>query len=200
MLEGIYDILFIVNLLRVLRLVKIWPFYKALQFLKLYSVNFIRWIEVLITYYIVAHIIAGVMLSIGLSKPDITKTWLNRMPSPLSSGRRTENNLDDISNESIYIHAIYFVTNTISHVAIGDLTSVTTEERILNCFIIWNTTFFYAFCFANISSIVSDFLGNNFLLFHEKFSNVRSFISKKKTPEVVIEKVNSYYDYLWIHS
>lgn len=162
--------------------------------------NFIRWIEVLITYYFVAHVVSGAVLAIGLSKPDVRETWLNRVPSPLASGKRTENNLDDITDQSIYLHALYYITNTISHVAIGDLTPVTTEERLLGCFIIWNLTFFYAFSFANISSIVSDFLGNNYLIFHERFSNVRSFISKEKTPASTIEKINNYYDYIWIHS
>lgn len=162
--------------------------------------NFIRWIEVLITYYFVAHVVSGAVLAIGLSKPDIRETWLNRVPSPLASGKRTENNLDDITDQSIYLHALYYITNTISHVAIGDLTPVSTEERLLGSFIIWNLTFFYAFSFANISSIVSDFLGNNYLIFHERFSNVRSFISKEKTPASTIEKINNYYDYIWIHS
>jgi len=132
----------------------------------------VRWLEVLITYYIVAHIVAGVMLSEALSADDIRQTWLNRVPSPLPNNVRTENDLKGISNQSLYIHAIYFVTNTISHVAIGDITTVSTNERALNTFIVWNLTFFYAFCFANIASIVGDFLGNNFLTFHEKFSNV----------------------------
>jgi len=62
------DALFIVNFLRVLRIVKIWPFYRFLQLLKIYNVNFIRWIEVLITYYFVAHILAGVMLCEAMTK------------------------------------------------------------------------------------------------------------------------------------
>ena len=111
-----------------------------------------------------------------------------------------DNNLDGVSNNSLYIHALYFITNTISHVAIGDLTTVSTEERALNAFLIWNFTFFYAFCFANISSIVSDFLGTNFLDFHEKYSNVMNKISKEKIPSVVMDKVSNYYDYIWEHS
>ena len=114
------------NYLRVLRIVKIWPFYKFLQLLKVYNVNFIRWIEVLITYYFVAHILAGVMLSDALTNPDILRTWLNRIPSPQPDGVRQENNLDGVSNQSLYISALYFITNTISHVAIGDITTVST--------------------------------------------------------------------------
>lgn len=60
-----------------------------------------------------------------------------------------------MSNESIYIHGIYFVVNTISHVAIGDITSVTTHERIFNAFLVFLGTFIYSFLFGNITAIVS---------------------------------------------
>jgi hypothetical protein len=56
---------------------------------------------------------------------------------------------------SIYIHSIYFVVNTISHVAIGDITSVTTSERVFNAFLILIGTFIYSFLFGNITAIVS---------------------------------------------
>ena len=92
------DVLFIINFLRVLRLVKIWPFYKLIQILKPINVHLIRLFEVFITYYLVAHIVAGVMLSMGLTNADITKTWLNRVPVPLPNGVRTENNLNGVDN------------------------------------------------------------------------------------------------------
>jgi hypothetical protein len=54
--------------------------------LKKYNVGLIRLIEIIISYYIVAHIAAGVMLSVGLAKsPDISDTWLNKVPIPLPS-------------------------------------------------------------------------------------------------------------------
>jgi hypothetical protein len=74
-----------------LRLVKIWPFYRVIQIFKKFNVNFVRWLEVLITYYVVGHIVAGVMLSEALTADDIRFTWLNRLPSPLANGVRTEN-------------------------------------------------------------------------------------------------------------
>jgi len=54
--------------------------------LKKYNVSIVRLIEIIVSYYIVAHITAGVMLSIGLAhKPDISETWLNKVPIPLPS-------------------------------------------------------------------------------------------------------------------
>jgi len=60
---------------------------------------------------------------------------------------------------------------------------VTTEERVLNAFIITMLTFFYALIFANISSIFSS--NDNFLSFNEKYQHVRKTVPKKKlTPEL----------------
>jgi hypothetical protein len=37
-------------------------------------------------YYLVSHIIAGVLLSVALAEgPDITNTWLSKVPYPQTS-------------------------------------------------------------------------------------------------------------------
>lgn len=171
-----------------------------LQLLKKVNVSLIRLLEIFISYYFVAHIVSGVFLNVGLSQPDIRKTWLNRLPVPQATGVRLENNLDDLSPSTLYIHAIYLVTNTISHVAVGDISSVSQDEKLLTSFCIWLFTFFYAFCFANIASVVQDFIGSNFLSFHEKYHNVMSMIPKEKIPDSVLHKISIYYDYLWAKS
>jgi len=49
-------------------------------------VELTRLFEIILSYYIVAHIIAGVMISIGLSeKSNTPDTWMNKIPIPLSS-------------------------------------------------------------------------------------------------------------------
>lgn len=148
-------------------MMKLLPLYKVLQHLKKFNVKAVRYLEIILAYYVIAHIVACVMLSVGLaSKSDISNTWMNKIPIPLPSGT-LQTDIDQISWSTLYIHAIYFAANTISHVAIGDLTSVSTDERTLNAFMIWILTFFYAFLFANIASIFIE--GNNFLFFNEKY-------------------------------
>ena len=61
---------------------------------------------------------------------------------------------------SIYIHGLYFVVNTVSHVAIGDITAVNNAERVLVAIMILFGTFIYCFLYGNIVSIVSDFAPN----------------------------------------
>lgn len=87
-----------------------------------------------------------------------------------------------MSPQSVYIHALYFTVNTVSHVAIGDITMVTTDERLFNAILVLLGTFIYAFLFGNIASIVADLAPNIFLNFHEKYQHVMSRINKKKTP------------------
>jgi hypothetical protein len=50
--------------------------------------------------------------------------------------------------------------NTISHVAIGDITAVNTSERLVVAIMILFGTFLYSFLYGNIVSIVSDFAPN----------------------------------------
>lgn len=103
--------------------------------------------------------------------------------------------VDDVDNGTLYIHAIYFAANTISHVAIGDLTSVSTDERVINSFIIVCITLFYALLFANISSIFND--ENNFLNFHQRYQRVLQKIPREKMTSQIMNKINTYYEYLW---
>lgn len=70
---------------------------------------------------------------------------------------RDSANIDDLSNWSLYVHALYFIVNTISHVAIGDITAVNNNERVFVSILILFGTFCYSFLFGNIVSIVSDF-------------------------------------------
>ena len=69
--------------------------------------------------------------------------------------------------------------------AIGDLTSVTIDERLLNAFMILCFTFFYSLLFANISSIFNT--ENSFLNFNERYQYVKKTLpSEKKLNKQVI--------------
>ena len=98
---------------------------------------------------------------------------------------------------SIYIHGFYFVVNTISHVAIGDITSVTTSERVFNAFLILCGTFIYSFLFGNITAIVSSLAPSQHMAFYRKYNKVMSKIKNGKTPQKTLLDVNLYFDYQW---
>ena len=97
---------------------------------------------------------------------------------------------------SVYIHSIYFVVNTISHVAIGDITSVTTNERIFNAFHILMGTFIYSFLFGNITAIVSSLAPSQNMEFYRKYNFVMGKLKQSgRTPLKTIVDVNQYFDY-----
>jgi hypothetical protein len=87
--------LYVVNFLRTLRMIKVHPLIRALSFLKRYNLNLIRLLEIILAYYVVAHLTAGIMLSVGLAyRPDVSNTWLNKVPIPLPQGITKQSNID----------------------------------------------------------------------------------------------------------
>ncbi len=190
----------LIDLLCLLRLVKIWPIFKPFSILKRRDVNRGRIMEVIITYYIACHIVTCIVISIALHEPDVRNTWLRRVPVPQgASGTsvRVNPSAYDESPRSIYVHALYFTVNTISHVAIGDITAISVEERLFNAFLILCGTFIYAFLFGNIASIVADFAPNMFIHYHEKYQFTMSRVRNSKVPKHIATSVNNYYDYMW---
>lgn len=88
---------------------------------------------------------------------------------PQELGMRDRPGLDGVSAGSLYIHALYFVVNTVSHVAIGDITAVNSSERIFVAVLILLGTALYSFLYGNIVSIVSDFAPNQHITYFEKY-------------------------------
>ena len=137
-------------------MVKVRPILSCFDRLKNKNLNLWRIIEVLTFYYLICHFLTGLILSGAAYAPDVRENWLRRIPVPQDSGIRDNASIwEDTSNRSIYVHGMYFIVNTVSHVAIGDITSVTTNERVFNAFLILAGTFIYSFLFGNITAIVS---------------------------------------------
>jgi hypothetical protein len=114
---------------------------------------------------------------------------------------RQTNDFEGLTDNSIYIHALNFAFNTFSHLAIGDVSSISHEERIYNAFGILMGTFVYAFLFGNVASIVADFAPQMFFFkFHKQFEDVMSSLNKEAVPQVFISKIKDYFDYVWANS
>ena len=140
-----------------LRLIKILPIYNIFDRCKQRALNFTRIFEMLFVYYWACHIIAGSFICIAYTNPDIWNTWLRRLTVPQLTGMRTKKRFEGLSDFSIYIHTLNFTVNTVSHVALGKITTISYEERIYNAFVILWGTFIYAFLFGNVASIMADF-------------------------------------------
>jgi len=161
-----------------LRLVKIWPVYKFFSVWKKREVDLLRIFEAFFSYYFACHILTCYIISFALPVPDVRTTWLRRVPVPVQStppnsgfksGFRDSPTMEGVSNFSIYVHGLYYIVITVSHVSIGDITMVTSEERFFNAWLILAGTFIFCYLFGNIASIVSDLAPNIFINFHEKY-------------------------------
>ena len=89
------------------------------------------------------------------------------------------------------------MVNTISHVAIGDITSVTTDERVFNALMILLGTFVYSFLFGNITAIVSSLAPSQNMEFYSQYNYVMGKLKNGRTPLKTIVDVNHFFDYQW---
>lgn len=168
-----HEPLLVCNPLCLLRLVKVLPMIKLFDHLRSEHMQKFRILEVMITYYVINHVLTCIWLSMGLHAADVRETWIRRLPHPQGSGMRVSKTADDLSAWTLYIHSLYFNVNTVSHVAVGDITAVTLTERLYVAILILFGTFAYCFLFGNIVSIVSDFAPNQQHNYFEKYQFIQ---------------------------
>jgi hypothetical protein len=177
---SIHRPLLLCNPLSLLRLVKVLPLIKLFDYLRSEHQQKWRILEVMITYYIINHILTCNWLSMGLHVEDVRDTWVRRITVPQPLGIRTSKTADDLTPWTLYIHSLYFNVNTVSHVAVGDITAVTLHERLYVAILILFGTFIYCFLFGNIVSIVSDFAPNQQHTYFEKYQFIQQRLGRIK--------------------
>ena len=102
-----------------------------------------------------------------------------------------------MSNDTIYVHAIYWAIVTVSHIGVGDISAITVNERLLNCLVILVGTFAYAILFGNIASLVSDLTGQLRSKLHHNYQYVMNFLQKQGLRGKFGRKVDEYFTYIW---
>jgi hypothetical protein len=108
---------------------------------------------------------------------------------------RTSDSIN-LSQDTIYIHAIYWSVVTFSHIGLGDITAITVPERAFNCFVILIYTFAYAILFGNMASLVTDLSANFKQSVFNKRNFVMNFLGKNKIDHFR-ENVDEFYNYIW---
>jgi hypothetical protein len=139
--------------------------------------NLIRWriIETLFFYYMFCHWCACIMITTAINNDEWTGTWLRRCPVPQVHGtRQLPDDHSDMSKLSIYVHALYYVAGTVSHVAIGDITAVNVNEFWINTFFGWIATFVYCLLFADITTLVASASSKQFKSFLKRKAYILS--------------------------
>jgi hypothetical protein len=119
---------------------------------KLPYVHLIRIVKTVLYYLLLSHFIACMWIEMAKVEDNSHNSWLRKVPVPQSPAR--DDTSITLSQDTVYIHAIYWSIVTFSHIGIGDITAVTPDERIFNCFVILVYTFAYAILFGNMASLV----------------------------------------------
>jgi hypothetical protein len=134
----VYSPAYVIAFCKLLRLLKVWPVFDVLHILKKKAMNIFRIIEVILSYYIVTHTLTCLFIIMMYFEPNMNDTWVRRIPYPFPErvGFREGNEMYNVTNLDIYNHALYWGVNTVSHVAIGDVTPCTVTERIFTAFAI----------------------------------------------------------------
>ena len=191
----------IIYYLKWTRLLKIWPLLRFSNSCKKYYLKTTRIVEMFLIYYIFTHLIAWSLICIAYEEPDIRTTWLKKLPVPQPTGVRQYADKTGLSDVSIYCHAFNFTINTLLHVATGDISMVTYQERIYWAFLILFSTFMYAFLFGSIASIVSDLTPQKmYFKFYKRYESVMSSLKSDVIPKKLISNIKDYFDFTWSNS
>lgn len=123
-------------------MVKIQPIIAFWEWAKTHHLNVVMLFQGVFLYYVAVHYFSCIMIGIAIHKEDHRDSWLRKLPQPMAGGmRRTKNVYDDLTPLLVYNNAQYFQVNTLSNLAIGDVSAVTKMEHFLNGFNIWLGTF-----------------------------------------------------------
>ena len=147
------------------RLCVVWPVMNMFAYMRKKAMNTVRIFEVIFLYYLMCHIAACLFIHVGTypEELDIRDTWLRRLPVPQPGGIRETGNINDLSQSTIYIHALLFAVNSVSHIALGDIASCTLLERGYNIIMLVCMTFIYAYLLGSVVSMVAEFIPAYFI-------------------------------------
>lgn len=201
-LQNVYYPTFVIALVKMIRLLRVWPMVKLMSCLKTVWLKQVRVFEVIFYYYLVAHIGGCLLILMMYVAPTKNDSWVKRLPFPetMLYGGRTGNDMGNVTNSDIYVAAIYYMYNTISHVSIGDICAVNINERILSVIYIAVVIFVYVFIFANITSMITDLARTPHASLDSRYQKIMDLIKSDQLPIGLVNRINEYFNFLWLGS
>lgn len=181
-----------------LRLIKVKPLTKLFAQKQKDQLTKWRILSTVYTYYCIANWFTNIMIRMAIYDDDWTANWLRRCPVPQPGGTRTDLHYrGDLSLKSVYIHALYYVVSTFSHVAIADITAVNQEEFVVNAIFEWFAFFIYCLLYADITLLVSNAGSPNYKNFMSKRDTIIAKITSPDIPKQVVSSATLYLDYTY---
>jgi voltage-gated potassium channel len=72
-----------------------------------------------------------------------------------------EKGFNDLSNQSLYIAALYFTVTTIVTVGYGDISAFNSEERVFCIFLMLTGVISFSFATGTLASLISSYDSKN---------------------------------------
>lgn len=134
----------------------------VLKFIKQKIPSLGKFLGVILIYLDISHLFACLFIVFGRLNANFNYSWFSKVPAPQVTFPNNYRSNLTISDQSLYIHALYWSYVTSSHVGIGDVNPVTWEEKLFCTLVMIITTFTYIAFFGNMASLFQDLV---FLLF-----------------------------------
>ncbi len=99
---------------------------------------------------------------------------------------------------SRYIAALYWSTTTLATVGYGDITPHNDIQRLYSVFVMFTGVGVFGYVIGGIASLVAN-LDLERVEHQRKRILVNAFMSQRRFPRQLVEKVNEFYYYLWSH-
>ena len=199
-LQNIHSPIYLIFIIKMFRIMKIWPMSDFLDKLKKCYPNTIRVCESFMIYTVVAHIMACAFILMIYVAETKNESWVKRVPYPIPDikGFRVGNNMTGVADTDIYVHAIYFSLGALTHIGSGDVCAVNINERILKCVLIFISFHIFMYLFVNITSMVTDLFGGIQNNLQENYEETLKEINVNSLPEHITARIRNYYEDLWL--
>jgi len=146
-------------ILLILSLLRVTNFNQKLWIFKGLKTNFPalgKFLETILIYIDISHLIACLFMALGRLNPNFNYTWFVKIPAPQLDFPNNYREKLIISDNSIYVHALYWSYVTSSHIGLGDVCPISWEEKLLGTIVMIITTFTYIAFFGNMASLFQD--------------------------------------------
>jgi voltage-gated potassium channel len=97
---------------------------------------------------------------------------------------------------SRYVTALYWATTTLATVGYGDITPHTDLQRLYSIFVMFTGVGLFGYAIGDIATLVAN-LDTARVEHQRKRTLVNAFMSYRRFPRHLVEKVNSFYHYVW---
>ena len=104
--------------------------------------------------------------------------------------------LADQDRVTKYVRSLYWSLTTLTTIGYGDITPTTNVQTVYTMCIMIIGVGIYGYVIGNVSTILSN-LDVSQTSFQEKLNQVNSFLKYKKIPDLLANRVRSYYVNLW---